>query len=220
MKKCEGCGAYYSDFDRVCPHCGRADETMAEEQQVPVQEENADVLPGMAAETDVPKDPYHTNPETTETTSFAKPVSDMGYSMKWHHFLMVTMIIGSVLTVISAFPLVTGTSYPDSVYNAYPKLKSIDMIYGLASIAVAVFQIMVRNRLNSYRSDGPRMLMMLYGVTLVVNVVYMLSLSNMMAQYGIQTSAGTQIIGQIIAIVIVALINRSYYNKRKSLFVN
>ena len=22
MQKCEGCGAYFSDFDKVCPHCG------------------------------------------------------------------------------------------------------------------------------------------------------------------------------------------------------
>ena len=39
MQKCEGCGAYFSDFDKYCPHCGRKSDLVPQEEESPVPDQ-------------------------------------------------------------------------------------------------------------------------------------------------------------------------------------
>ena len=222
MKKCEGCGAYYSDFDRICPHCGREDASLA-------AEEESRREPEKAPETGEPQEAPEWKPATWEPADsdgnepFESPHTEgqkaPAFKMKWHMFMMITMIVGAVLTVVNAYEVMT---FPQESYGAYPQLKTYDTIYGIACIATAVFQLLVRNRLNAFRKEGPKLLMILYGVNLAVNGVYMLGVRQAFSGVSSEMTGflDTQLIVQSVAIVVMAGINWNYYRKRKSLFVN
>lgn len=241
MKKCESCGRYISDFDRICPHCGQADKSMPEEEKPAENPAENPQRPTISLEKpaadDKERETERTNPGDTafpfgqnRSAYNGAPRADLNspYPMKWHRFLMVVMIIGAILTIISAVGFLSGNVYlreglqPDKVYEVYPGMKNIDRIYGIAMIAVGAFQIIVRNQLNAFRKSGPKFLMILYVAAIVANLIYYLGVVSALKDHVGETAIAelrTSNLTQMIALVIYAVINYVYYKKRKSLFV-
>ena len=219
MKRCEGCGSYYSDFDKVCPHCGLADEkiVVAESGQE-TEAVNTEAAPDQWRSETSEKDRADYPQYGDADPSVRKTAEISGYSLKWHRFLMVTMIIGGVLSIFSGLSLALTQA---SVYGDYDFLKPYDSAYGIASIAIGTYQLIVRNRLKAFRMDGPKMLMILYAVSLLANIVYAVSMKAALASIGSSYNPlDTEFFAQIITMIIFAGINYVYYNKRKELFVN
>ena len=224
MKKCEGCGAYYSDFDRVCPHCGRADETMPEPKEEP--EKMPELTPGSP----VNLEKKHAEPvnlvkplaEDTENTGAApeadKPFSPYrveqrlvpNYPMKWHNFLVVILLIGAILSILGGLGMIAGTRsgiYEDAFREAglganFDDVKSFLTTYSVISIATGIFEIVLHIRLKKFRKKAPVLLMVLYGVNIAVYLFIMPSIRG-----AVLTAA-------------FAVVNWIYYKKRMDLFVN
>ena len=238
MKPCEGCGKYISDFDRVCPYCGHESETpeteSEETQSAPVnlKKEAAEPVPVSLEKKREEERPESSIPDENDApfgnnTAFnSSRTTDpyRGHPMKWHKFMMVMMIIGAVITIFSGFSLaVVGGSYTEDVYAAFPGLETVTRIYGFAAIALGVFQIVVRNRLNGLRKNGPTSLMALYAAELVVDVYYMLRLKSILSNHsalGYEVSSSLDPLPRIIAVVVIAVIEWIYYSKRRDIFVN
>ena len=104
----------------------------------------------------------------------------------------------------------------NSVYDAYPDLKTADTFYGIAAIALGVFQIIVRNRLSRFRANGPESLKILYFISIGASLIY-ISWASSATRVNMLTSSN---ITSVFSSVLFLIINTSYYKKRSSLFVN
>ena len=144
------------------------------------------------------------------------------YSMKWHRFLMVVMIISGVAVILSGLSTFTGFEYSmegvntSQVYSAFPGLKGWDMFYGAALLFLGVFTFYVRNQLNQFRSRGPKLLIVLYFCSLIAAIVYIGAVSSManVTPFTVETVAPLCVSAAFL------VINSVYYARRKELFVN
>ncbi len=192
MKTCRGCGTSYRDDETFCPNCG------------------------MKAEEPVSAgwDPY-------QPAQRASAPAAANYSLKWHRFLMVVMILGGVLSVISGITMITGLDYtrqgldPEQVYRVFPGLKTWDVLYGLLTICLGIFQIYVRNQLNQFREKGPGMLRMMYILALGTQIIYRAAASSVLKVNTFDASA----VGGLLSPALWMVINGAYYAKRKELFI-
>ena len=150
------------------------------------------------------------------------PVAE-DYPMKWHKFLIYFALWASgILNIIQSFQYFTGSVYQgneDAVYRIYPGMKSLDLVMGVMLIVIGVLALVTRFALAGYKEKGPKLLIVLYGMNLVVPIVYLLIASSIT---GISMSelAGSSVWGSMIGSIIMIIANRIYYNKRSSLFVN
>ena len=208
MQKCSSCGAYFSDFDKACPHCGQMTEAALAEQAA--KEETPDTVP----ETEIPE-PEQTaeNGEREEggyTPPFGAQNSKYPYQMKWHHFLMVIMVIGPVLSIIMGF---TGILNP---YN------TTDLVFSILGVCLGLLGLIVRNRLDHYRKGSPTQLLILYAVTAGINMLNscLAIQASALSEADKAAAMGSTLIGGVIGAAAIILLTRKYYNKRKDLFVN
>ncbi len=195
MRKCGKCGAVISDREDVCPYCGADYEEPA---------------------------PGAENPENQTWEPYTAGETAAEHPMKWHKFLMVTMIIGAVLTAMNGISLLSGTAYTsqgldvNSVYNAYPGMKSMDMLFGFGAICIGVFEFYVRNQLNRFRRNALSRLKILYIASLAYDVIYLYTVSSILNVNAFDISS----LGMIGSTVASFIINTIYYSKRSDLFVN
>ena len=86
------------------------------------------------------------------------------------------------------------------------------------SVAQAVGAIVVRQLLAHYRTKGPMALLMLYGANLTVALIYLLATGVIIGgdMTELVFSGGLGIAWSILMI----LLNRIYFKKRKALFCN
>ena len=193
MKTCSNCNAQIEDTSRFCRYCGaKCEDYNGTEEPVYSPVESPAEAP------------------------------DNSYSMKWHKFLMVVMIIGAIFTAIDGISKITGTEYAshgldaERVYSTYPGLKNCDTVYGIVLIALGVFQFVVRNRLNQFRANGPFSLKIMYGISIVAGVIYIIWAS---AVTGVNLFDSSNM-GSIGGSIVLLIINSVYYSKRSELFVN
>ena len=144
------------------------------------------------------------------------------YSMKWHRFLMVIMIISGIVVILNGLMTFTGFEYmqegydASEVYTRFPGLKGWDMFYGAALLFLGVFTFYVRNQLNQFRARGPKLLIILYFTSLVSALVYMIAVSSLLQVSPIMFET----VAPLCVSAAFLVINSVYYAKRRELFVN
>lgn len=98
----------------------------------------------------------------------------------------------------------------------YSDLKTVDVLFGLLILALAVFNIITRSRLANYKSDALMFLNINNAAAAGVTILYALVASAVINVNVIEA----QQVGQISGSIIVIVINTIYFGKRKHLFVN
>lgn len=158
------------------------------------------------------------SPQTNTTTLESTPMP-----MKWHKFLIYCGLwLGGISNALTGLGLVTGSAYAsvgvtaEQVYSVYPSLKPVDVLLGLVSIAIGVMMIVVRFDLARFKRNGPKKLLILYGVSSVFTLAYPLLASIMTSMSFTELWNPATIAGSILGIVI----NKIYYDKRGQLFIN
>lgn len=115
-----------------------------------------------------------------------------------------------------------GMSLQD-VYSFYPDMIIADYVYGILLIGLGIYAICVRFWLSQFRSYAPMTYVMLYGLGLVVSVLYAicqyLCTNGMVDPVAYWASALSSIIAALISSAVWITISCIYFNKRKSLFV-
>ena len=144
--------------------------------------------------------------------------------MKWHSIVLALLIIGVVVNVLTDIVFVAGEKVltirgladVTEYYSKYPGFKSGYWLATVLSIATGVFQFIVWKRLKEYRSNGPVSLKVMYVLGIVLNIVNLSWMSSAMDTNMFNVWNCCYIIG----LVVMLIINSSYYAKRSELFVN
>lgn len=194
MKSCRICGTANEDTNMFCTECG----ALFEENPSAFEEEAGSV-------------------------GYIPPSLERHYPMKWHQFLMIVWFAGGILGIIRGLTILTGKIYSlygtdsEIVYRFYPKLEQINSIYGFVCIALSIFQIIMCNRLNKFRKNGPRLMVIYFILSIISSFVYQIA-SN--AAAGTTSSNFVSNLLLTAALIPYLIINIIYYRKRKDLFVN
>lgn len=189
MAFCQYCGSQIPDDSKFCPNCGA----------------NVEVSNIQAAS-------FQMN-ESMDERKQKMP-------MKWYKVLIYfALFTGAIMNISTGVRSLTGMQYGDNstlVYAYFSSLKTIDIIMGVACIALGIFAIIVRQKLAHFKSDGPKMLIFLYGLNVVASVLY---LAMAMMIVGSDVISLTDILPSIVSSVVMILINKIYFDKRKHLFI-
>ena len=194
MKSCRICGTANEDTNKFCTECGAS----FEERPSAFEEEAG-------------------------SGGYIPPPLEKHYPMKWHKFLMIVWFAGGIIGIIRSLAIFTGDIYSlygansEIIYSFYPKLEQINSIYGLVSIALSAFQIIMCNRLNKFRKNGPRLMVIFWTLSIICAFLYQIA-SN--AAAGNSSSNYVINLLQIAAAIPFTIINIIYYQKRQDLFVN
>lgn len=116
--------------------------------------------------------------------------------MKWHKFLIYfSLWAGAVLNLVAGIRCINTARAYAGVQGAGKVL-----VIGVCCVALSVLGVITRFRLANFRKDGPTLLAVLYGATLIVNLI------------------GGASWASIIASAVMVVINAIYYSNRKEMF--
>lgn len=210
MNFCSNCGTQLnSDNQQFCNNCGaklRSDST-SQSQYTTTSQTN------------------YTQQQVGQNQFYEAQNTNVVYSMKWFKFLInFALFAGAVINLVYGINYMSGNIYfiqtngqatAEIVYSVFSGLKSIDILYGVAMIAIGGFSIFTRFRLSQYKKDGPMFLYILYGVSAGLSLFYSIAVA-------IVSGVNQVWIGVAMMIIIVVIIvpNVKYFTKRNELFVN
>lgn len=144
------------------------------------------------------------------------------FSMKWFDFVIyIQLFANAVFNLVNGVNLISGIVYTkqgikaEDVYSMYPQLSTLDKLFGVICLALAVLAIVVRQRLAKYKKDGPIMYLLF-----IMIQIFALGIYNVGVYMIVQTGNFAVVTGQIVGLVILFAANKVYFDKRKSLFVN
>lgn len=105
------------------------------------------------------------------------------------------------------------------VYAFFKELKTIDLLYGIALIAFAVYMIVIRFRLAGYYKNGPAMFISAYVIALLINVAYYATVLIVVPEAVEVATVVATIVGNVIGNGLMIVLNSIYFKKRKHLFI-
>lgn len=145
------------------------------------------------------------------------------FPMKWWKFLVYFLLfIVAVVQVIGGIRRMTGSDYGElayAVYYAYDGLKMVDIIYGLYFFGVAAWAIFTRQNLYRFKKNGPKMLLILYVIIAMGTILYLILYSSITG-FSIGELWGLSDIAIVINAIVMISVNKVYFDKRASMFVN
>lgn len=189
--QCSKCGASCPEEAQFCPNCGAPMAKAPQAQQ------------GMP--------------------SVVSPYGQPQQGMKWFQIMRVFMVLGAIGGAANAVLLVTGMTWmqsgydPSWVYGLYPAMQARDIFSGVLYLGAAVLCGMTAYCMTKYDRRTPLLATIIYGVTCTISVVSAL-LSD--AVVGVFPYEDVSMAGAYVVLgIVMVLVNRSYFNKRKHLFV-
>lgn len=149
-----------------------------------------------------------------------------GFEVKWYYFLVYFALWARVaLDAFCAFLFFSGRIYvleglqAEKVVVAYvrfPGLKTTDMILGSLYIALAIFTAFVWFSLKGFRKRANLFLTIQFALEIALIVARPLSLYLLIPSVGFPFL----IIFLVIAYIILIPVNYSYFDRRRSIFIN
>lgn len=146
-----------------------------------------------------------------------------GHQMGWYKFLIYfALFAGAFFNVCYAVLYMTGSIYeteqidPLTVYSLYPGVKAVDIVYGILLLVLAAFMIVTRFQLSGLKKNGPKMVVALYGLNIAIAIIYAILISCTTDYMAFDAST----VGQCVIPVVMAIVNKVYFDRRKDIFVN
>ncbi len=213
---CPNCGAQINDDSTFCGNCGAP--VNAQAPQPPQQPPQA---PNGA------QNPYQYQAPQQQPYGFAPQAPVL--PMKWYKFLIYFLLFAmGIINIFGGISALTGGQYTvdgenvsKAVYDLWPNLKTIDIIYGIGCIALGGFQIFLRFQLSSYKAKAPIYILVMYAATAVVTAVYSFVVVGIVPNDVVAHSELiSQGIGGIVGACVAGFLNKIYFDKRKFLFIN
>lgn len=147
--------------------------------------------------------------------------SGINLGMKWYKFIIyVQLFLLAISEIVSAIIVFTNNKYGDStkyMYFAYSKLKTIDMIDCLLGLIIAVVAIYTRMQLAQFKKRAIADYLSLLIAQVVRLIFYAISFYTIIERLDSTYIAGVGV--QIVALIVMYILNYIYFGKRKHYFV-
>ena len=238
-KICQNCGAPCPDQESLCANCGaKLPESQAWQQSAAGTDQNQQNAYGQApygqnqqnAYGQAPygqnqQNPYGQAPQNPYGGSHGGAGYGMapGLGMGWYKFVIYFQLFASALiNGIAGIVALTGAHYEgeaDLVYTFIPSLSTVDKLYGIVLIALAVFAIIVRFQLAQFKKTGPKFYLLLLLISGIASLIYLIAAGAIVSDFGIEIEYSSQI-SQLIVSAALLVANYIYFQKRSNLFVN
>ena len=226
---CPNCGNQVAEGQSFCANCGTKMQAPAAPAQPvqPVQQPQQPVQPTYAQPVQQPIQPTYAQSVYQPAPQQLQPQQPM----KWYKFLIYFMLfLSAVLNAATAIMIFTGNQYFDEngnnltqlVYEVFDGLQAVDMALAVGCIILAVLAIYARMRLAGFYANGPKMITVLYVCAMILNLAYTIGV---VVCLGDAVEGSDEVIDysstavQIVMSAIMIGVNKSYFNKRKELFV-
>ena len=215
---CPKCGNQLSEGQKFCANCGNSLEEAPQTNPQPSQQQNQYYAQ---------QNPYQP-PYATGYNPMQPPVYQ--YPMKWFKFLIYfALFAGAVINFLGGIMALTGAQYNSSghdvsalVYAFFPDLKTIDLIYGVVCIALAVLAVYTRFSLARFKNNAPNLLYAVYASAGITNLVYAIAVSSIVSKGGEEFANAVDVVSDgvipLIVSIVMIVLNKVYFDKRKSLF--
>lgn len=151
------------------------------------------------------------------------------FPMKWYKFLIYfALFFSAFISFVTGIIYITGSIYNiqtggqvtgEMVYYFYSSMKPVDVCYGLALLATAVFSIVTRMQLAKFKRTGPMCVYILYIAGVVISCMYAVGVSTAM-QVDLGEVFSSNMIVSIVTSVVMVILNYIYFSKRQALFCN
>lgn len=132
-----------------------------------------------------------------------------------HGYLYLVAILSVVIGVVE----IGGQIYADMTarfYEIFPMLQLVNVFFGVMQLAFAVIALYVRDRLAKWKANAP-LLLLLYQIFYVFYyMTYILGTSLVLGTPALDWLSGGYILLQIVLIVI----NKIYFDKRRDDFID
>ena len=147
--------------------------------------------------------------------------------MKWFKFVIyVQLFLNALVSVVNVVSYLSGSfasnlvstdgSIPAyMVYEYLPGLWPLVVVLAVLSAGMAVWSIVVRQWLAHYQWRGVQGLYILYGLAIASGLVMMIGMSVVLHSFAVGLAAAAP---SLIAQVVVLVLSRIYFNKRRHLF--
>ena len=139
--------------------------------------------------------------------------------MKWYTFVIwVDLFVGALSSAWTGLQFLTGSVYGADagfVYGYFPGLQPLNGFYGLCALAFVVGRLYVRKRMVAFKSDAPKLYILLTAVVGGVYVIYSTMTGFILAQ---RVTVITAFVA-LIAFIVEIILNKVYFDKRKELFI-
>ena len=152
------------------------------------------------------------------------PTKSTEHPMKWHKFVIYFQLWFAVfIEFCASIMFFTGAQYGSNtsvVYTAFPRLKVLDMLFGVASLALIIYVIYVRFQLAQFKTNAPMKLLVLYMIEFASPLIYPLGASAVTGMKYSTLTEGDPVWVQLVVFSIFIWLNKIYYDKRMDLFIN
>lgn len=211
---CGHCGTNVDDNAKYCPSCG------------------APVQPAQSAQSfeQNPLPPY-TEPAQVNGRTW-KEIKQLGYiigvdgksyGIGWMKFLLYfSFFAGAVTSLFSALNILTGMQYGSDaalVYEVFPAMKAVDIIFGLLAILYSASLIFVRYQISGLKRTAMPSYLAVFIFGLIVGYGYLFVVSIVVGA-SITSTLGEELGKDAISIVMFIINYAVYFKHRSSVFVN
>lgn len=147
--------------------------------------------------------------------------------MRWYKFLIYfALFAGALINLVGAILSFTGGmyfGYSEDIYEAFPFLKTSDIVMGVALVALSVLCIWTRFALAKFKRYAPTLIDLIYSTNIAMTIyMYIIMLyMEWKALGGFEiTTTFIELIFCSIFEFAIQIANMVYFNKRKDLFCN
>jgi len=143
--------------------------------------------------------------------------------MKWYKFLIYFELFASaILNLCHAAEIFLGTAHgvhTQTMYSIYDGLRAVDMTMAVLMIGFILLALTTRFYLAGFYKQGPTLLNVYYIANPVFNLIYLIALTAVLPASA-RGDAEHNLIGSVLGGVVMLILNKVYFDKRKHLFVN
>ncbi|MDO4538373.1 MAG: hypothetical protein Q4B54_09455, partial [Coriobacteriales bacterium] len=141
-----------------------------------------------------------------------------GLGMKWYKFIIyVQCFLGGLIGLVNFVGFSSGNQYGDSaslVYEAYPALKTVDVVYGISNLALAVLLVYVCFGLRKFKASSLRLYLYYPLVYPIATILYLLAMQTVLNT----TLPFQDVVTQFVSNIVLFIANFRYFGRRKHLF--
>lgn len=163
-----------------------------------------------------------------DSSSYTMPQANTGYTapqvhpMKYYKFVIwVQLFLSAVVGVSQGILLLTGRIYETVsdvsaklLYAFYPGMHTVNILFGLIYIALAAAAIYVRQQLAHFKTKAPDLYYIYLIAQMAATFLYGV-LQNLIIASGLGSA-----VPNLIVMIIMLVLCRIYFEKRRALFCN